>query len=79
MGEAELIFVDPLTHREISTQKSGIFLQSTKQKYDESVKGRFTRNILHWNENDIKTSQTTNVDYSKYANSLTNNTKLLSG
>ena len=77
MGEAELIFVDPLTHREISTQKSGIFLQSTKRKYDVSVKGRLTRNIIHWNENDIKTSQTTNGDYSKYANSLTNNTKLL--
>ena len=30
-------------------------MQSTKQNYDASVRGRFTWNILHWNKNDKKT------------------------
>ena len=63
MGEAELIFADPLTHGKTSTQKSEIFLQSTKRNYDVSGMGRFTRNMFHWNKNDIKSSQMTNGDY----------------
>ena len=38
-------------------------MQSTKPNDDVSVMGRFTQNILQWNENDIKSSQTTNGDY----------------
>ena len=37
--------------------------ESTQLNYDVRVMGRFTRNILQWNENDIKSSQTTNGDY----------------
>ena len=43
-----------LTHCKTSTQKSGIFLQSTKRNDDVMVMGRFTRNKLQWNKNDIK-------------------------
>ena len=40
----------------------------THQKYkilsdDVSPMGRYIWNMLHWNENDIKSSQTTNGDY----------------
>ena len=67
----DLIDIHGLSH--VRTEKGGVkilwtlstFLKVQKQNYDVSVMGRFTRNILQWNENDIKSSQTTNGDYSK--------------
>ena len=43
-------FVKPRT----SKLKSGTFLPSTKRNDDVSKMGRFTRNKLQWNKNDIK-------------------------
>ena len=58
----------PLIYRylwfcKISKLKSETFLLSTKRNDDASKLGKFTGNILHWNKNDIKSSQTTNGDY----------------
>ena len=47
----------------ISNLKSGTFLLSTKRNDDVRARGRFTQNMLHWNENDIKSSQPTIGDY----------------
>ena len=72
MGEAELILGDAPNFLKILKLNSGTFLQSAKRNNDVRTKGRFTRNMFHWNKNDIKSSQMTNGDYMRVAMNIYN-------